>query len=65
MSAIFAQRLIRPLTTLDVTWWRVHSALKSQHTGDWCGQSWNMVVQFMIPKYNSSRLTREGAEKGS
>ena len=28
VSAIFAQRLIRPLDSIDVTWGHVHSTLK-------------------------------------
>ena len=44
MSAIFAQRLTRPLAP------SVHEMLKSRLTKDWCVQSWSMVVQFGTPK---------------
>ena len=50
MSAIFAQRPIGPLASLDVTWWHVDRMLKSRHTRDLCVQSWSMVVQFGTPK---------------
>ena len=46
MSAIFAQRLIGPLTSLDETWWHVHQMSKRRLTKDWYVKSWSMVVQF-------------------
>ena len=50
MSAVFAQRLIGPLASLDITWRHVHETLKSQLIRDWYVQSWSMVVQFGTPK---------------
>ena len=55
MSRLFAQRLIGPLASLDITLRHVHVMLKSQHTRDWYFQSGSMVVQFGTPKYTSSR----------
>ena len=46
MSAIFAQRLMGLLASLDVTWRHVHETLRSQLTRDWYVQSWSVVVQF-------------------
>ena len=50
MSAIFAQRPIGPLVSLDVTWRHVQKMLKSRHTRDWCVQSWSIVIQFGTSK---------------
>ena len=50
MSATFVQRSMRPLVSFDVTWRHVQRMLKSQHTRDWCVQSWSMVVQSGTPK---------------
>ena len=48
-SAIIAQMLI-----LRRKWRHVHMTLKSQHTRDWYGQSWSMVIKLGTPKYTSS-----------
>ena len=50
MSAIFAQKPIGPLASLDVTWRHVHRMLRSRHTRDWCIQFWSMLVQLGTPK---------------
>ena len=50
MSAISTQRHIGPLAFLDVIYQHVHRMLTSQHTEDWCAQSWGMVVQFGTPQ---------------
>ena len=43
MSAIFALRLIGPLTS-----WQVHRNLKNAR--DWCIRFWSIVVEFETPK---------------
>ena len=59
MSAISAQRLIGPLTFLDVIYQHVHRTLKSRHMKDWCAQSWSTVVQFGTPQvYFFKRILR-------
>ena len=50
MSAMFAQRSIGSLVSLDVTCRHAQWMLKSRHTRDWCVQSWSLVVQFGTPK---------------
>ena len=50
MSAISAQRLIGPLSFLDVIYQHAHRTIKSRHIKDWCAQTWSMVVQFGTPQ---------------
>ena len=42
-SVLFAQRLIGPLASLDITWRHVHKTLKNQHIRDWCVQFCSIV----------------------
>ena len=64
ISAIFAQRLIGPLASLDVSWRHVHVMLKSRHTRDWWVQFWSMVVQFGTPKVYFFKMNLKRCRKG-
>ena len=66
MSAIFAQRLIGPLASLDVhvTWRHAHMMVKGQHTRDWYVQAWSMVVQFRTPKVYFFKMNSRRCRKG-
>ena len=64
MSTIFAQRLIEPLASVDVTWRHAHEALKSQLTKNWYVKSWSIVVQFRTPKVYFIQMNLRRYRKG-